>query len=255
MLHTNLRCKERFAYMTTAAEATKTVLTPQAFEYVMTLYEQGADKEPIPVEKGTNSNLFTELVKKNVVIREGATRGRNSNPGSVHILVAKDSIEKGSNRAPRGSKTPPGPRQTRSPRLSLEDALQSGKLLVGPDTIEIIHSRLAEYVSLTSPESQREWHLRQSKAITPAEIARLANQLDKEQASTEEVASRLTQLLAQRNLTFKEYVEGEFGKLIVKLLGIPEKVDTPEPAIQQERTDSRLTTAKPAASTRKTKTK
>jgi hypothetical protein len=214
--------------MTTTAEATKTVLTPQAFEYVMTLYEQGADKEPIPVEKGTNSNLFTELVKKNVVTREGATRGRNSNPGTVHILLAKDSLEKGSNRAPRGSKRPSGPRKTREASPN-DDYLASGAIIIHASEIQNIKDSLTDYLAETTPAAQREYELRRSRKTSPSEIARLANQWDKEGISDEEVGHRLTELLAAKDTPFHAYLVSKYGRKMVHLLGYRDDVpDTPD---------------------------
>jgi hypothetical protein len=68
--------------------------------------------------------------------------------------------------------------------------------------IRNIKDSLADYIRETTPNAIREYELRRSKKTSPSEIARLANQWDKEGISDEEAGRRLTELLESKVTEF-----------------------------------------------------
>jgi len=221
----------------TAEEAKKVTLTPAGFKYILFLFEQGADKGFVPVGSDADSNVFTELQKKGVVERRGAKKGRGGSRGEVHILVSKNSIIEGNSRAPRGSsgKDTSQQRKTRE-RNPNDDYLASGAIIIQASEIQNIKDSLADYIAETTPAAQREYELRRSRKTSPSEIARLANQWDKEGISDEEVGHRLTELLAAKDTPFHAYLVSKYGGKMVHLLGyrddVPDTSDTKSRVIE-----------------------
>jgi hypothetical protein len=215
--------------VTAVAEGTKKItLTPASFKYVMFLFDEGADKDYVPVRSDADSNVFTELQKKGVLERKDARKGRGGSRGRVHLLVDKDSLAEGSSRAPRGSKGTSGPRKPREANPN-DDYLASGAIIIQASEIQNIKDSLTDYLAETTPAAQREYELRRSRKTSPSEIARLANQWDKEGISDEEVGFRLTELLAAKDTPFHAYLVSKYGRKMVHLLGYRDDVpDTPD---------------------------
>lgn len=217
----------RLADGSTLPPGEKVGLTPKAFHAASELLKLGAYGKhvevPREVRQTFDAGSLQELDRKNLIENVGGGPGR---AGRIKLFVRDDQIEERT--SGRGfTASPSGRRGERHDALAGVERV-GGKWLVSDDDIRQIQERLLEYIAEVSPKAQQEWHLRKSKATSPAQLARLAAQWEKEGVSDEVAAQRMEDVLKQRHLTFPDYLEGKYGKTMVKVLGIPNVVDTPD---------------------------